>query len=133
QEAVAFHINALAALPRHAIETFAIRREVQLCDAVSVSLHYLREYVVMLITAKLQSPASLSSRRERRKEIRLLLQTSQFFALHFATTRIDPDFPPVITRDFHRAFGLHRLLVGVERLDVDRDLVFRAVDVICRA
>src|SRR6185369_5097408 len=133
QEAIAFHIDALAALPRHAIETLALGREVQLRDALAVSLHCLREYVVMLITAKLQSPTSLASRWKRWKEVRLLLQTSQFFALYFAATRIDPDFPPVITRDFHRAFGLHRLLVGVERLDVDRDLVFRTVDVICRA
>src|SRR6185503_18682051 len=89
-------------------------------------------YLVLLITAKLQSPATLAFLSEGRKHIGTFAQLAQLFALHFTPARIDPDFPPVIACDFHRSFGLDRLLVRIQSLNVDRDFIFRAVQVLFR-
>src|SRR6185436_7440622 len=73
--------------------------------------------------------AILSAIDERRKYVESLLQVAQLCALHFPATRIDPDFPPVIARDLHRAFGLNGLLVRIQSFDVDRNFVLRPVNV----
>ena len=106
--------------------------KLQLRRAFGVGLHRLREDVVVLVAAKLEPPRLLSSVDQRRKRHRLLAQQTQLFAFHFAAAGIEPDFPPVIARDFNGAFGRHRLLVSIERFDVDRDFVFRAIDVLLR-
>src|SRR5215204_4527944 len=69
QESIPFHIDALATLPRDAVVAFALGSEVKLRSAVAVRLNCLREDLVVLIPAKLQSPMTLTSRCERRKEI----------------------------------------------------------------
>src|ERR1043165_7399412 len=130
QQSIAFRIGALATLPRHAIIAFTLRCEIELSRAFAVSFYRLREDVVVLVAAKLQTPRQLRpSASLERKLRRTLSQLTQLFALHFTSTRIDPNFPPVIARDFYGAFGLNRLLVRIERLDVHGDFVLRPVDV----
>src|SRR6185503_16236935 len=88
QQAIAHHIGALAALPRDVIVAFALGCEIQLGHTVFISLNRLRAYLVLLITAKLQSPPTLTFLSQGRKHIRTFAQLAQLFALHFTPARI---------------------------------------------
>src|SRR6185369_10099286 len=77
QQAIAFFVYALITLPRDAVIAFAIGREVQLCNPVAIGLQCLREDVVVLMPAKLQTPTPLASACDRRKYFRALLQLPQ--------------------------------------------------------
>ena len=81
QEPIAPGVDALTALPRDAIVTISLGCEVQLRFALAIGFHCLREYVVMLITAKLQAPRPLASAHEWRKHTGALLQFAQLRAL----------------------------------------------------
>src|SRR6185295_5430849 len=135
QEAIAFAAarHCLAALPRYVVIAFAFRSELQLRRAFSVGLYGLRQNVVVLIAAKLQPPGFLSFVYGWRKRYGLVAQEAQLVALHFAASRIEPDFPPVVARDFNNTFGSYRLLVGVEGFDINGDFVFRTIDVFFRS
>src|ERR1043165_5341932 len=111
QQTIAHNVRALAALPRDVIIAFAFSSEIQLGHAVFVSLDCLSAYLVSLITAKLQTPATLAFLGDGRKYVGTFAQLAQLFALHFTPARIDPDFPPVITCDFNGSFGLDRCVV----------------------
>src|SRR5688572_17545987 len=49
--------------------------------------------------------------------------------MHLTPARVDPNFPPIISRDLYSAFRLDRLFVCVERFHIDSNFVLWTMDV----
>src|SRR5262249_40298250 len=101
--------------------------EIELSLAFGVGIYFLGKDVVTVIAAELEPPSGNSMRG---REGAFFEQLFQFLAFYFSATRVEPDFLPGVARDLDDPFDLHRLVVGVERLEVDRDLVLGSVEVV---
>ena len=127
---------ALRAVPRHHEIALAARRERERRLAVRRSLQLPRQDFLALVADELLLPTSndwkfaaavfpiIGTFREHRAPLDSADETA---------VRRDPFFDPRLPRDFHGAFDGHGLVVRVERGDVDRDLVLRAVNVVLGA
>src|SRR5438477_3605168 len=108
QESSAFR-RPLTAFPGDAIVAVALGNEIQLSRPLNVCLQCLGEDVVVLIAAKLELPPLLTFGRGWGK--RFFAQEAQLFAFHFTASGVEPDFVPVIARDFDRSFSRNGLLI----------------------
>src|SRR6266850_5294931 len=123
----------LATLPFNPVVALALRCETHFRRALSISFHCGRGNFIVLITLKLELPGPLSRRpllRSRREGSRPLTQQAKLVPFHFPAIRVEPDFIPVIACDLYDAFGRDRLVVSIERFDIEGNFVQRAIDIL---
>ena len=127
-------VAGIVALPRHPVVPRARRRKDELRVAVGVGLDTLRQNVLALVAAEFQLPRLLVRRgaswESRTSDVnRESHLRGNFINRDLLPVRTDPDFYPVLTRHLDFTNDLLRILIGIERLDIDPHAILRTIDI----